>query len=496
MSLAAGRADSGHYPAIRVSRSLDRELRAAVVSRYATWTMHRPATAADPADLDAFLEAHPGTAFFEIFFTNLAGVPRGKRVRRAEIAAVYAHGCLMPGSVLVVDVTGRDLEDDTAGWLDGDADRLAWPVAGGLSVAPWLGDDTAQVMLTMHELDGAPCALDPRHILQRVLDRFTADRLTPVVACELEFYLVDAVRAADGGIQQPVGSDGRRPTNAQVFGLDGDDLNDGYLRALWAACDAMHVPAGTAISEYAPGQLEVTLAHCADALAACDDAVRFKRAAKGLAAAHDRSATFMAKPFAANAGSGLHFHISINDPDGRNIFAADAADGTTALRHCIGGAAAAMGDAMAVFAPNANSYRRFHRHSDNPLRASWGVNNRTAPLRVPAGTAASRRLEHRISGADANPYLAAAAALAGVHDGRTQRIDPGPPVWVTGDGATGERLPTDWAYAIERFDRSAMLRDYLGDRAVALYAAIKRAEQARFNAVVTPLDFDWLLRSA
>ena len=471
-------------------------MRAAGDSRYATRTMHRPATAADPAELDAFLEAHPDTAFFEIFFTNLAGVPRGKRVRRREIAAVFGEGCLMPGSLLVVDVTGRDLEDDAAGWLDGDADRVAWPVTGSLSVASWLGNDTAQVMLSMHELDGTPCALDPRHVLQRVLGRFTADGLTPVVACELEFYLVDVVRAADGGVQQPVGSDGRRPANAQVFGLDGDDLHGDYLRALWAACDAMRVPAGTAISEYAPGQLEVTLAHRADALAACDDAVRFKRAAKGLAAAHDRTATFMAKPFAANAGSGLHIHVSINDADGRNIFAADAPDGTMALRHCIGGAAAVMGDAMAVFAPNANSYRRFHRHSDNPLRASWGVNNRTAPLRVPAGTAASRRIEHRISGADANPYLAVAAALAAMHHGFAHRIDPGPPVSVTGDGATGERLPTDWAYAIERFDRSAVLRDYLGDRAVELYAAIKRAEQARFNAVVTPLDYDWLLRSA
>lgn len=457
--------------------------------------MTRPPLPADHAELDAFLTAHPATAFADLFFTNLSGVARGKRLRRADLAAAYEHGVHLPGSIMVVDVTGLDLDEPEL-WPDGDADRLAWPVAGTLTAAPWLGPEAAQVMLSLRELDGNRCQLDPRTILQGVVDRFAADGLTPVLACELEFTLLDAERTVAGGVQQRRGSDGRHAAEAQVFGLEPDDIASDYLRALWSACDVIGVPAGTAISEYAPGQLELTLAHRPDAVAACDDAVRFKRAAKGVAAAHGVAATFMAKPFAAQPGSGLHLHISVLDVNGANILAADAPEGSAALRHAVGGACDAMGDSMAIFAPNANSYRRFTQPSYTPARACWGVNKRTVAVRIPAGPAASRRLEHRVSGADANPYLAAAAALAGIHHGLTNRIDPGPPVTGDDHDGTGERLPSDWAYAIERCARSALLRDYLGARVIDVFSAVKRGEQARFDAVVPRLDYDWLLRSA
>ena len=462
--------------------------------------MTHPPQAPDPAELATFLTAHPAIAFVDLFFTNLSGVARGKRLRRGDLGQAYASGVHLPGSIAVVDVTGLDLDEPEI-WPDGDADRLAWPVAGTLTPAPWLGPDAAQAMLGLYELDGSGCDLDPRAILQAVLDRFTADGLNPVIACELEFTLLDAERTAAGGVQQRLGSDGQRAAQPQVFGLDGDAIAEDYLKALWSACDAIGVPAGTAIAEYAPGQLELTLAHRPDSVAACDDAVRFKRAAKGVAAAHGHAATFMAKPFEAQPGSGLHLHISVLDRDGHNIFAADAAEGSPALRHAIGGACELMGDAMAIFAPNANSYRRFAQPSHTPARAGWGLNSRTVAIRVPPGPAASRRLEHRVSGADANPYLAAAAALAGIHHGLTNRIDPGPPAVVRafegdGDAGTGERLPSDWAYAIERGARSRLLRDYLGARVVDIYTAVKRGEQARFNAAVPPLDYDWLLRSA
>ena len=389
-------------------------------------------------------------------------------------------------------------------FADGDADRLAWPVAGSLARSPWQGADSATALLALHELDGRPCALDPRQVLRRVLDRFAAAGLTPVVACELEFYLIDAARTADGGIAPLPGADGRRPPHPQVYGIAELDGAAGFLRDLWAACDGYDIPAGAAIAEYAPGQFEVTLGH-RDALAAADDAVRFKHAAKGCAAARGCAATFMAKPFADRSGSGLHLHVSVEDRDGRNIFAAESLSGTPALRHAIGGVTGGIADGMAIFAPNANSYRRFRPNSYAPVRAGWGLNNRTVPVRVPAGPAASRRFEHRVSGADANPYLAVAAVLAGVHDGLTRRVDPGPPTvgdgyGYCGDGGEetprGERLPTDWAYAIERFARSPLLTDYLGAEAVDMFAMVKRVEHERYSAVVTPLDYDWVLRSA
>ncbi len=457
--------------------------------------MKRPPTAADPAELATFLAANPGIEFLDIHFTNLAGVPRGKRLRAHEFASAFEQGRFLPGSILVVDITGLDVEESGMVWEDGDADRIGWPVPGTLARAPWLGADSADVMLAMHELDGRACDLDPRSVLKNVLARFAADGLTPVVACELEFYLLDARRGRDGGIRQARGRDGRAQAHRQVYGMDSIDLDGDYLRDLWGACDALGLPTGAAIGEYAPGQYEMTLAHKPDAIGACDDAVRFKRAAKGVADRHRRTATFMAKPFAELSGSGLHIHVSVNDAKGRNIFASADAAGSAHLHHAIGGAAMLMPASIAVFAPNSNSYRRFRPNSYAPVRAGWGVNNRTVPLRVPAGPAASRHLEHRLSGADANPYLAVASVLAGIHHGLTHEIDPGPPV--TGDGyATGERLPTDWAHALALFESSGLLADYWGGRAAEMFATMKRVEQERYNAVVTPLDYDWVLRSA
>ncbi|MFZ4690439.1 MAG: glutamine synthetase family protein [Polymorphobacter sp.] len=457
--------------------------------------MKRPATAADPAELAAFLAANPGVEFLDVFYTNLAGVPRGKRLRAHEFASAFEQGRFLPGSILVVDITGLDVEESGMVWEDGDADRIGWPVAGSLAPALWLGADSADLMLSMHELDGRACDLDPRQILRNVIARFTDDGLTPVVACELEFYLLDARRGRDGGVRLPRGADGRVQDHRQVYGLDSVDLDGDYLRDLWAACDALGLPTGAAIGEYAPGQYEMTLAHKPDALGAADDAVRFKRAAKGVADRHRRTATFMAKPFAELSGSGLHIHVSVLDKKGRNIFASDDPHGTTALGHAIGGAANLMPASIAVFAPNANSYRRFKPNSYAPVRAGWGVNNRTVPLRIPAGPPASRHLEHRLSGADANPYLAVAAVLAGIHHGLTHRIDPGPPV--TGDGqTTGERLPTDWSHALALFEGSGLLTEYWGGRATEMYAVMKRVEAERYNAIVTPLDYDWVLRSA
>ncbi len=457
--------------------------------------MKRPPTAAPAAELAAFLMANAGIKFLDLFYTNLAGVPRGKRLRAHEFLSAFETGRFLPGSVLVVDITGLDVEESGMVWEDGDADRVAWPVAGTLAKALWLGDDSAEVMLAMHELDSRACDLDPRAVLANVLARFAADGLTPVVACELEFYLVDARRSADGGIQLPVGTDGRVPQHRQVYGLDSVDLDGGYLRDLWAACDALGLPTGAAIGEYAAGQYEMTLAHRPDALAACDDAVRFKRAAKGVADARGRTATFMAKPFADLSGSGLHIHVSVLDERGRNIFADARPQGSDALAHAIGGASLLMPASILAFAPNANSYRRFRPNSYAPVRAGWGVNNRTVPLRIPVGPAESRHLEHRLSGADANPYLAMAAVLAGIHHGLTHAIDPGPVV--SGDGyATGERLPTDWAHALALFEGSRLIADYWGGRAAEMFATMKRVEQERYNAVVTPLDYDWVLRSA
>ena len=455
---------------------------------------------AHPDEARRFLDAHPEVQFFEILFTALSGVPRGKRLRRHELIAIYEYGRFLPGSVLVCDVTGQDCEDTGLVWEDGDADRLAKPAPGTLVKAPWLGDDVAQVITSMYELDGRPNDLDPRHVLRGVLERFAADGLTPVVACELEYYLVDPKRATDGGIMLAgAQGTGERPTLHGVYGLR--ELEDfaPFLRDLWAAADVQGVPLEGAIAEYAPGQLELTLKHGPDALRAADEALMYKRIAKGVAVRHGAEATFMAKPFSGRAGNGLHLHVSVNNATGANIFASEDPAGTPALRHAIGGMKSLLADSMAIFAPNANSYRRFRANSYAPVAPTWGVNNRTVSLRVPAGPPGGRHVEHRVAGADANPYLALATLLAGVHHGMSGQIDPGPPV--VGDGyaaaaASDLRLPANWFAAVDHLDRSAVLRDYLGDRFVTMFTKVNRTEQDRFFEVVSPLDYDWYLKNA
>ena len=457
------------------------------------------AFAADPEECRRFLDEHPGLLFFEVFFTGMAGVPRGKRLRRHEIEAVYRQGRFLPGSILVVDINGSDVAETGLVWEQGDADRIAKPVPNGIAPAPWLGGDVGQVMLSLHEPDGQVCALDPRHVLRKVLDRFAADGMVPVIACELEYYLVDGRRGRGGAVRLPRSAlNGREPGGTQVYGLPELEEVAPFLRDLWAACDAQGIPLEGAISEAAPGQLELTLAHKPDALRAADEAVAYKRAAKGVARAHGYQATFMAKPWSERAGSGLHLHVSVEDGAGRNLMASNDLAGGALLRHAIGGMKALLAESMAIFAPNANSYRRFRANSYAPVAPTWGIDNRTVALRVPAGPAAGRHVEHRVAGADANPYLALAAMLAGVHHGITHRIDPGAPVSGNGyaAGAATAALPSNWFDAVDRFDRSALLRDYFGDHFVDIFACVKRTEQARFFEQVTMLDYDWYLQNA
>lgn len=452
---------------------------------------------ADRTEAEAFLVANPDIAFVETLFTPLSGVARGKRLRRSELAKVYEGGAFVPSSIVAVDILGADCEASGLVWETGDADAVLVPVSGSLVRAPWLGSDVAQVTCSLATLDGQRSSFDPRAVLARVLDRFAADGLAPMVACELEFYLVERRRGKVTRRRSPL--TGRDPFGPEAHGLSETEDAGDFLRALWAVADAQGWPLEGASAEASPGQLEMTLHHRPDALQAGDDAIAFKRAAKGVARPLGCEATFMAKPFENIAGSGMHIHMSMIDKENANIFAAEEAEGTPALRHAIGGMAATMAESMAVLAPNANSYRRYVAHSYAPTAPNWGINNRTVALRIPAGSSASRRVEHRVAGADANPYLALAVVLAGAHYGLTHQTDPG--AETSGDGyaaaaKSGDRLPTDWLAAIERFDRSAVMRDYLGEAFVDLFVAVKRTEQERFNAGVTSLDYDWYLQGA
>jgi glutamine synthetase len=451
-------------------------------------------------ECDAFLDANPQIQNVQIFFVNQSGVPRGKNLRRRDIRPVFEYGRMIPGTMLALDITGADVEESGYVMSDGDADRRGRPVPGTFAPAPWLGDDFAQVMLSVYELDGSPCDVDPRHVLKRVIDRFKEFDLTPVVACELEFYIVDRKPTEGGEHQGPAAlTTGHRSKDIQVYGLRELDDFQPFLDDVYKFGEAAGLPLESAIAENAPGQFEIGLRHRADALRATDDAQIFKRVVKGTAVRHGFEATFMAKPHNGLAGNGQHLHVSLIDRDGKNVFASDDPLGSPLLRYAVGGMGAMLEESMAIFAPNANSYKRFQANLYAPVAPTWGVNNRTVGFRVTAGPASSRHIEHRICGADANSTLAVAALLAAIHHGLKQRIDPGPPI--VGDGYKqaaehGLSLPKYWPKTLDAFEASTRMPDYLGARFHRMYTAIKRAEHDRFTGQVTELDYEWYLRNA
>jgi glutamine synthetase len=446
-------------------------------------------TRAPDLTLERFLADHPEIRFFDAFVNDLNTVERGKRIDRDGIAGVFKRGMPLPGSMYALDIEGGTIEDSGLGFSDGDADRPCMPIPGTLHAVPWAKDGIAQVQLTMHEHDGTPFFGDPRHLLANVLARFARLSLTPVVAIEYEFYLVALERDAHGQPQPPRGPlTGRREFRTQINSMA--DLNDysPLLAEIDRVCRLQEVPTTSALAEYGPGQYEVNLAHSPDSLRVCDQALRFKRAVKSVARVHGCEATFLPKPYRDMAGSGLHIHVSLLDAAGRNVFAAANPLESTPLRHVIGGTLATLADGMAVCAPGPNSYRRFRSEAYVPLHPTWSINNRGSAIRVPASDADNLRIEHRLAGADANPYLVLAWVLAGMLHGLENKLEP--PAVLTGNAyiQEGDPLPTNWAAAIERFATSAFARETFGDKFTHLYSTVKRAEADEFNSHVTPLE--------
>jgi glutamine synthetase len=252
---------------------------------------------------------------------------------------------------------------------------------------------------------------------------------------------------------------------------------------------------GAVSAEYAPGQYEINLMHGPDPLLAADQAVLFKRAVKGCARRHGLQATFAAKPYPEETGNGMHLHLSVLDREGRNLFDGGEVIASQSLRQAIGGALALMPDCMALFAPNPNSYRRYKANNFVPVSRSWGYENRSAAVRVPTGPADARRIEHRVAGADANPYLALAALLASLHHGITAKVDPGPPSQENAGTALDPEIPLRPFRALERLARSQLMKDYLGADYVEAYVATKWAEIESFYDEMGATEYAWYLQA-
>ena len=449
------------------------------------------------AEARAFLDANPDITSIHLIWTDICGVARGKILRRDELVPAWKDGRFLPISALVLDITGQDVPETGLVFDEGDRDMLLWPVLGSLVRIPWMEEPTAQYLASVHDLDGTPHFADPRNALEAIVKRFQTElNMTPVGAVEVEFFLMDRASAIAGEPRAPKSLiNEHRPQHYQAYYLQ--DLDDfaPFFKDLYAYCEVQGLPAKTLISEYAPGQMEIALRHRADVLKACDEGIMLKRLIKATAEKHGMAATFMAKPYAQWTGSGMHVHVSLGDEKGNNLFAADDPMQNELLLQSIGGLKAAMAESMLIFAPNANSYRRFRRNSYAPVSASWGINNRTVSLRIPAGAANACHIEHRPSGADANPYLVMAAILAGMHYGITEKSDPGNPVVGNGYEKRAKYIPGNWFDAIDAFWRASILKEYFGKPFVDTYCTIKEVEADRFYAEPTLRDFEWYLRS-
>lgn len=330
-------------------------------------------TRAHEKEAAEFLAAHPETVQIQAYLTDPSGVARGKVLRPEELKTAYRDGRPLPCSILSLDMLGVDVLETGLVWEEGDSDRPCLPVAGTLTHAPWHDVPTAQLILTSYERDGTPTPADPRHALARTVAALERLGVKPVVAIELEFYLVDRNAAAAGRLKPPAAPNGFAPAHHQAYLMQ--DLEDfsPFLNDVFDGAKKMGLPARTLISEYSPGQFEIVLEHRTDAMRAADDAILYKRLVKGMAERHGLTATFMAKPYADLSGSGMHVHVSLADDTNENLFAGNGADLTPHLAHAIGGLEATMGESMAFFAPNANSYRRFRPNSYAPLAPAWAV---------------------------------------------------------------------------------------------------------------------------
>ncbi len=455
-----------------------------------------PSLTADQAQ--EFLARHPDIDSIDLLISDLNGVMRGKRIPRDSLEKVCRHGVNLPASVFALDINGNTIEATGLGLASGDGDRVCRPISDTLLPTPWLRRGRqAQLLMTMFEPDNTPFFADPRQVLSQAAERLRRRGLTPVVALEMEFYLVDRERTPDGTIQPPCSPrSGDRAARSQLYSISELDEYADLLDDIRDAADCQGLPLDTTLKECAPGQFEITLTHCDDVLRACDSAVQLKRLIKGVALNHGFEATFMAKPYGLEAGNGTHVHLSLLEADGRNAFAAEDNDplGTPRLHQAVAGLIALMPDAMAIFAPNLNSYRRFQPGLYVPMAPTWGYDNRSVALRIPSGANEARRIEHRVAGADVNPYLLLAALLAGVEHGLARRLTPPEPIVGNAYDQVEPSLTNSWQQALDLLAASAPLGEALGHDFVRVFVANRRAERVQAMQAVSHLEYAWYLR--
>ena len=421
----------------------------------------------------------------EAFVPDMAGAARGKVLP----AAKFGTGELkLPEGIFAQTVSGEyaDNKDNVE-----DRDMLLRPDADTLRPVPWTADPTASIIADCVNRDGQPVETSPRHVLRRVLDLYKAKGWHPVVAPEVEFYLINPHSDANEEVEPPEGRLGWTETSKQPYSIDSMNDYEPFMNDVYAYCEVQDIRIDTLSQEMGPAQFELNFLH-GNAIELADQVFLFKRTVREAAIAHEMHATFLARPMSEEAGSALHIHQSIVDDDGNNIFSNADGSSSELFMSYIGGLQKYMPEALLIFAPYANSYRRFLSYWASPVNLGWAVDNRTVGLRVPDSAPEARRVENRLAGSDVNPYLALAGTLACGYLGMVEGAKPDEPI----EGSAYD-LPFSlhrFLYeAIDAFEGSAAMRNTLGDKFVDIYAEVKKKECHEFQEIVTPWEREVLM---
>lgn len=440
-----------------------------------------------------YLDNYPETERLELLFVDLNGILRGKWLPVSSLLKLAEGAFRLPRSVCFADIWSDDVSELGLGLQVGDPDGICLPVVETLAPVPWAKVPTAQMMLTMlDQEDMQPCQYSPRVVLEKQLVALKAQGLTPVVATELEFYFI-APQLENSQPQKPLNADGRRLDEDQQYSMELLEQYEDVLQDILHTSKVQKLPVDTTIAECGPGQFEINLLHQNDALLAADQAILLKRLIKKVARKHNLRASFMPKPYAAEMGNGMHVHASLNNGQGENIFASDTDQIHPKLAQAVAGLLHSMPDTQLIYAPHANSYRRYIPGFFAPVSPCWGYDHRAAAVRVPAIFGAPARLEHRVSGADANPYLVIAAVLAGMRYGLSESLTLAEPLNSETDLSQLVPMTRHWAIAIEQLQNSEFMSEYFGAEFKRVYAGVKNSEELAFAQQISAFECDTYL---
>jgi len=416
---------------------------------------------------------------------DMAGAARGKVLP----AAKFGTGELkLPEGIFAQTVSG-DYADNKNNVED--RDMLLCPDATTLRLVPWAADPTASIIADCVNRDGEPVESAPRQVLRMVLDLYKAKGWSPVVAPEVEFYLINPHSDANEEVEPPEGRLGWTETSKQPYSIDSMNDYEPFMNDVYAYCEVQDIRIDTLSQEMGPAQFELNFLH-GNAIDLADQVFLFKRTVREAAIAHQMHATFLARPMSEEAGSALHIHQSIVDDDGNNIFS--NADGTFSdlFMSYIGGLQKYMPEALLIFAPYPNSYRRFLSYWASPVNLGWAVDNRTVGLRVPDSAPESRRVENRLAGSDVNPYLALAGTLACGYLGMKEKLSPTSPVEKSAWDLP-RTLPRTLPDALEKLAECEVLSDLFSKRFINLFIDIKSREATSYASEVTAWEREHLL---